>query len=160
MLLQHCLWGRGQRGNSAAFLLVSSPLSNKLSCETGSFSHRGNHSSPQSTLNLSFTFSQPCSCGPLPCSGFSEPALPTWPCPRFLLVWCFCMIFFFNSLVVRVPCSSILWCFWLLIDFRVVFSFWLCEEAKGFYLCLHLGQNSNLYYLKCKDCSKKLQSCK
>ena len=44
---------------------------------TASFSHHGNHRSPQSALSLSFPFSQPHLHGPLPCHRF----LPIW------LVW-------------------------------------------------------------------------
>ena len=36
--------------------------------------------------------------------------------------------FFFISLVVRLPCSSIFWQFWLFFVFKLL-SFWLCEEA-------------------------------
>ena len=60
-----------------------------------------------------------------PCCSFSE--LSPW---SSLPVWLFWFIFFFNSLAVRVPCTLIFW------------HFWLCEEAKGFYLCLQLGRNS------------------
>ena len=50
--------------------------------------------------------------------------------------------YFLNALVIRVPCSLLFWHFWLFIVFRLIVSFfWLCEEAKCFYLCLHLGRN-------------------
>ena len=49
--------------------------------------------------------------------------------------------FFFISLVVRLPCSSIFCQFWLFFVFKLLLSFfWLCEEAQCVYLHLHLGQ--------------------
>ena len=51
---------------------------------------------------------------------------------------------FFNSLVVRVPCSLIFWQFWFLLFLDWLLSFfWLCKEMKHFYLCLHPGWNSH-----------------
>ena len=51
--------------------------------------------------------------------------------------------FFFNSLVVRLPYSTIFWQFWLVFVFKfVVVLFRLWEEAQCIYLCLHLGQKS------------------
>ena len=47
--------------------------------------------------------------------------------------------FFFISLVVGLPYSSILCQFWLVFVFKLL-SFWLCEEALCVYLCLHLGR--------------------
>ena len=76
--------GKGQRGNSAGCLLNCSALSKEFSCETGSFSHCGNHCVLQSALSLSFPINQPLPCslplccrhphpqGPLPHSGLSE----------------------------------------------------------------------------------------
>ena len=56
--------------------------------------------------------------------------------------------FFFNSLVVGVPCSLIFYCFrCLLISDWLLSSFWLCEEAKGLYLHLHLDWNAITAYL-------------
>ena len=119
-------------------------------CDTGSISHCGNPShSPQSALSLSFPLKsaaplQPAEFGIQPCPhglshllGFSELAHAL----RHLTGLVVLVAFFFNSLVVGVPCSLIFWRFWLFIDFIfVVILLWLCEEAKGFYLCLHLGQ--------------------
>ena len=52
---------------------------------------------------------------------------------------------FFNSLVVRLPCSSIFCQFWLFFVFKLLFYFfWLCEEAQCVYLCLHLISKSEL----------------
>ena len=48
--------------------------------------------------------------------------------------------FFFISLVVRLPYSSIFCQFWLSFVFKLLLSFWLCMEAQCVYLCLHLGQ--------------------
>ena len=51
--------------------------------------------------------------------------------------------FFFISLVVGLPHSSIFCQFWLLFVFKLLLSFfWLCEDTQCVYLCLHLGQNS------------------
>ena len=48
--------------------------------------------------------------------------------------------FFFISLVVGLPYSSIFCRFWLFFVFKLLLSFfWLCEEAQCVYLCLHLG---------------------
>ena len=47
--------------------------------------------------------------------------------------------FFFISLVVRLPYSSIFCQFWLFFVFKLL-SFRLCEEAQCVYLHLHLGQ--------------------
>ena len=49
--------------------------------------------------------------------------------------------FFFISLVVRLPYSSIFCPFWLFFVFKLLLSFfWLCEEAQCVYLHLHLGR--------------------
>ena len=66
--------------------------------------------------------------------------------------------FLFNSLVVGVPCSLIFWCFLLFIDFRLVVILLLVVwKAKGFYLCLHFGQNSPcLFYLLSYLCAPSL----
>ena len=51
--------------------------------------------------------------------------------------------FFFNSLVVRLPYSSIFCEFWLVFVFKFVLSFfWLCEEVECVSLCLHVGWKS------------------
>ena len=50
--------------------------------------------------------------------------------------------FFFISLVVRLPYSLIFCQFWLFFVFKLLSSFWLCEEAQCVYLCFHLGQKS------------------
>ena len=97
-----------------------------LSCKSGSFSQCSNpRCSPRSALSLSFPFSQPCSHGPLPCCRFS-------PTARFThlvgLADCF-----FNSLVVRVPCSFIFWHCRLFIDFRcVVILLLVVRGSEGF----------------------------
>ena len=52
--------------------------------------------------------------------------------------------FFFISLFVRLPYSSIFCQFWgfFVFVFKLLLSFfWLCEEAQCVYLCLHLGRN-------------------
>ena len=51
--------------------------------------------------------------------------------------------FFFNSLVVRLPYSSIFCQFCLFLFLNLLLSFfWLCEEAQCIYLYLHLGWKS------------------
>ena len=52
--------------------------------------------------------------------------------------------FFFNSLVVGLLYSLIFWQFWVVFFFNLLSFFWLCEEGKYIYLCLHLGQKSKL----------------
>ena len=66
-----------------------------------------------------------------------SPLCPGCPPPPLLLDECF----FFNSLVVQLPYSSIFWHFWLFLFLDLLLSlFWLCEEPKCIYLCLHLGR--------------------
>ena len=98
------------------------------------------HCSPQSALSLSFTFSQPHPPMVCPLSSvfLSRPACRVLL--RILPGLVVLVDFFFNSFFVGVPCNLIFWHFWLLS------SFWLCEEAKGFYLCLHLGWNSFFFF--------------
>ena len=65
----------------------------------------------------------------------SQPQLPVLAPPTHLD-----KCFFFNSLVVGLPYSSILCQFWGFLFLNLFLSFfWLCEEATGIYLCLHLG---------------------
>ena len=55
--------------------------------------------------------------------------------------------FFFISLVVGLPCSSIFCQFWLFFVFKLLLSFfWLCEEAQCVYLCVHLGFSPILFF--------------
>ena len=71
----------------------------------------------------------------LPCPVSSLPPLPISTCPVSLSE-----CFFFNSLVVRLPKSSVFWQFSLFFFLSLSLSFfWLCEEAKCIYLRLHLG---------------------
>ena len=55
--------------------------------------------------------------------------------------------FFFISLVVGLPYSSIFCQFWLFFLFKLLLSFWLCKEAQCAYLRLHLGQKFNSNYI-------------
>ena len=57
--------------------------------------------------------------------------------------------FFFISLVVGLPYSSIFCQFWLFFVFKLLLSFfWLCKEAQCVYLCLHLGQKlSTVFFI-------------
>ena len=50
--------------------------------------------------------------------------------------------FFFNSLIVRLPYSSIFCLFWFVFVLKFVVFLWLCKEAQCVYLCLHLGRKS------------------
>ena len=73
-----------------------------------------------------------------PCHESSPPHLPV-SAPPTGLDECF----FFISLVVGLPYSSIFCQFWLFFVFKLLLSFfWLFEEARGVYLCLHLGWKS------------------
>ena len=55
--------------------------------------------------------------------------------------------FFFISMVVGLPCSSIFCQFWLFFVFKLLLSFfWLCEEAQCVYLQLHLGRKSGFTF--------------
>ena len=53
--------------------------------------------------------------------------------------------YFFNSLVVGLPYSSIFWQFgYFYFLSLLLFFFWLCKEAKCIYPCLHLGRKSHV----------------
>ena len=55
--------------------------------------------------------------------------------------------FFFISLVVRLPYSSVFCQFCLVFVFKLLLSFfWLCEEAQCVYLRLHLGRKPNMQF--------------
>ena len=71
---------------------------------------------------------------PPPCLESSLPRLP-FSAPPSSLDECF----FFISLVVRLPHSSIFCQFWLVFVFKLLSFFWLCKEPQCVYLCLHLG---------------------
>ncbi|KAF6104119.1 hypothetical protein HJG60_011166 [Phyllostomus discolor] len=60
--------------------------------------------------------------------------------------------FFFNSLVVGLPYSSIFCQFWLFFVFKLLLSFYLCEEAQCVYLHLHLGQESGYTFQEVPIC--------
>ena len=73
---------------------------------------------------------------PPPCCESSPPSLPVSAPPTGLGEY-----FFFISLVVGLPYSSIFCQFWLFFVFKLLLSFfWLCEEAQCVYLRLHLGR--------------------
>ena len=77
----------------------------------------------------------------LPCCESSLPWLPI-SAPTTGLDECV----FFISLVVGLPYSTIFCQFWLIFVFKLLSSFWLCEEAQCVYLCLHLGQKFPLFF--------------
>ena len=52
--------------------------------------------------------------------------------------------FFFISLVVGLPCSSIFCQFWMFFVFKLLLSFWLCEEAQCVYLRLQMRFFKNI----------------
>ena len=113
------------------------PLSNKLLCETGSFSHRGNGHSPHQALSLSFPLSHllPCSLTLHHSQPCPQGLLPHW----FLSICCLTGLvvlfdYFFNSMVVRVPCSLIFWHFWLFTDFRLVIILLLVVQEREVFL--------------------------
>ena len=72
---------------------------------------------------------------PLPCLESSPPWLSVSAPPTGLNE-----CFFFNSLVVGLPYSSIFWQFWLFFVFKFVVLLWLCEETQCIYLHLYFGQ--------------------
>ena len=77
---------------------------------------------PQSTVNSESQFCH-------------QPALPTWSAasPWVLTGLVVLVDFFFDCLVVRVPCSLIFWHLWLFIDVRlVVILFLVVQGSKGF----------------------------
>ena len=81
-------------------------------------------------------------CQPPPCHESSPPWLPVSALPTSLDE-----CFFFISLVVRLPCSLILYQFWLFFVFKLLLCFfWLCKEAQCVYLHLHLGWNLNFEF--------------
>ena len=56
--------------------------------------------------------------------------------------------FFFISLVVGLPCSSIFCQFWLFFVFKLLLSFfWLCEEAQCVYLRLRLDRKPHFFLI-------------
>ena len=145
-------------------------LSNKLSCEAGSFSccrlnpdgcfpsevcgfislswspglHGVSHSPAVPPGLSSFECGTTCSTSHrrLDCLGPPATTLPQVlsaqlpiSTPPTSLDECF----FFISLVVQLPYSLIFCQFWLLFVFKLLLSFWLCEEAQCVYLRLHLG---------------------
>ena len=122
-------------------------ISNRLSCESGSFSPccLNPHKCFQSVVR---GFISPCWNSGLPGLWPGPPTaallqvLSTWlpiSAPSTSLDECF----FFISLVVGLPYSSIFCQFWLFFVFKLLLSFFcLCEEAQYIYLCLHLGQKS------------------
>ena len=144
-------------------------LSNKLSCEAGSFSCHLNLATSRffqlEVLSPYFPALEPWVAWsvslPICSSRFihtqmwdfplcQPPPIPPGPAlscvlstrlpisaPPTSLYECF----FFNSLVVGLPHSSIFCQFWGYFVFKLLFSFfWLYEEAQCIYLCLHLGQ--------------------
>ena len=87
---------------------------------------------------------------PPPCRESSPPRLPI-SAPSTGLDECF----FFISLVVGLPYSSIFCQFWLFFVFKLLLSFfWLCEEAQCVYLRLHLGRNSEDIWYFHQTCLK------
>ena len=65
--------------------------------------------------------------------------------------------FFFNSLVVRLPYSSIFCQFWLFFVFKLLSFSWLCKEAQCVYLCLHLGWKPYFFFMTLEFCVMPLR---
>ena len=138
-------------------------LSNELASEAGSFFCCCPN--PMGVFNQQFEALFPCA-GALGCPVCSAP-------PLFLLVYLCANVgpqslpatallrvlstqlpisappadlgecFFFISVVVRLPYSSIFCQFWLFSIFKLLLSFfWLCKEVQCVYLHLHLVQKS------------------
>ena len=138
-------------------------LPHEISCETGSFPclHNPHKFLSPEDLRLYFPMLEPwvmwsvllpsCSSRFIftqmwdclvrqlpPCCASSPPQLPISTPPTGLDE-----SFFFNSPVVGLPYSSIVWHIWLFLFFNLLLSFfWLCEKAKCIYLHLHLGRKS------------------
>ena len=126
-------------------------LSNALSSEAGSLScccnpHR--FLQPE-VLRLYFPCWNPDLCD-LSCSPVVPPGSSASKCgttwsslpwlPNSAPPTCLGECFFFNCLVVGLP-HSLIFLAVMVTFFKLLFSFfWLCEEAKCLYLCLHLGQ--------------------
>ena len=127
-------------------------LSNDLSCETGSFScHCNPHTFLQQVLRFLFLSWNPrlhfslatqflpvylhVNGGP-PGQPAFHPLLSI-SAPPTSLDECF----FFIFLVVGLPYNSVFCQFGYFLFLNVLF-FWLCEEAKCIYLCLHHGWKS------------------
>ena len=143
-------------------------LSNELSCEAGSLfclciSHRFFQAE---VLRLSFSYAGTlarvvCPTAQLflpgylhPNVGLSIPPAATLLCVLSALAahlhpsYHLGEYFFFNSLVVSLPHSSIIWQFWLFLFVNLLLSFfWLWEEAKYIYLLLHLCWKSHFLKL-------------
>ena len=147
-------------------------LSNKLSCEAGSFSPC--HLNPHRCFQLvvwGFIFpswnsglwglspvDQLLPCWPAAglCTVFHNPP-PCWvhqlppccetspsgcPSPPLLLVWI--NVSSLSPWLSDFHNSSILYQFWLFFVFKLLSFFWLCEEVQCVYLCLHLGWKSRI----------------
>ena len=131
-------------------------LSSYLSCEAGSFSHHHNRFLQPEALRFYFPVTRTLGCIVCLAAQFFLQAYPhvdvvlpglpaaTLPCvlsasaahlhPCYHLDECF-----FNPLVVGLPYSSIFCQFWLCCFLNWLLSFfWLYEEVKHIYLCLHL----------------------
>ena len=80
------------------------------------------------------------------CPHCCESSLPPLPvsAPHSGLDECF----FFISLVVGLPCSLIFCQFWLFFVFKLLLTFWLCQEVQCVYLRLHLGQKPLFPFLE------------
>ena len=150
-------------------------LSNELSCEDGRFSrcclnpHRCFQSmvwgfiSPRRNSGLCGLSPNPLAAASLTSCSLAHPAPqsatslgpPATALPWVLSTWLpisspptgLDKCFFFISLVVRLPYSSIFCQFWLFFVFKLLLSFCLCEEAQCVYLCLHLGWKSMKHFI-------------
>ena len=142
MALWHCLRGGVREGMMLLTYSTLAPLSNKLSCESGSFHHFCNlHRILQlEVLSLKFPIwpapphSAFCSLtvGPLCPPGCSSlPLLPVWMNVS-LSPW----LSEFHVVCYSGSSGCLLFLNWSLSFFS------LSEEEKHFYLCLHLGWNS------------------
>ena len=136
-------------------------LSNKLSCEAGSFSHHLNpHRFFQSDdLRLYCPMLEPWVVWSVLLPSCSSPFICTrmWDRPpattllQVLSAWLpfstsptgLDECFFFKSLVVGLPYNLT---FWLFLFLNWLLSFWLSEEAQCVYLCLDVGQKFYFYF--------------
>ena len=152
--------------------------SNRLSCETGSFSHRQNHHrilQPE-VLRLSFPMLEPWVAQSVSLSSCSSQFIctPMWnrpvrqplphhtgpaatPCHASYLPWVLISspptslgeCFFFNSLVVGLPYSQSLGSSGCFLFLNWLLSFfWLYKEVKSICLRLHLGRKPGHHLLR------------
>ena len=142
-------------------------LSNELSCETGSLSHRHNpHVFTARGFEALFPHVgilgcavclTPQLCLPIYAHRNVGPPSPPAAAPPGILSTLAVHLaaptgldecFFINSLVVGLSYSLIFWQIWLFLFLNLFSLFWLCKEANYIYLRLHLGTKCPVCHFK------------